>query len=163
MIRQSAIPPLAPHPGAGWWRGGRYVPLSAKEAFSRAAKLILFFEANGMNVIRCGLHPSSGLMTGGSCLAGPFDVSFRQKCENRIFRDVIDRISENEKISEIRYSPEDEPALFHSRKKESHADVKLVRDDSEERGCLKITAKSGKLFDLTRKNIAELLIPGLLR
>jgi histone acetyltransferase (RNA polymerase elongator complex component) len=64
---------------ADLWLGGKYVPLEEEEAVKRAARLILFFESKGVKVIRCGLHPSEGLISGEECLAGPFHPAFGQK------------------------------------------------------------------------------------
>lgn len=61
------------------WRKGEYKPLPMDEAVLRSGKLINYFEANGVKVIRCGLHPSEGLTSGDEFLAGPFHPAFGQK------------------------------------------------------------------------------------
>ncbi|MGB2600378.1 MAG: radical SAM protein, partial [Candidatus Omnitrophota bacterium] len=68
---------------AQMWQRGEYVPLEEDEAVSRAASLISYFEANGIKVIRCGLHPSEGLLSGEEYLAGPFHTAFGQKARER--------------------------------------------------------------------------------
>jgi histone acetyltransferase (RNA polymerase elongator complex component) len=68
---------------AEMWEKGEYVPLGEEEALSRAAELITYFEANGIKVIRCGLHPSEGLLSGEEYLAGPFHPAFGQKARER--------------------------------------------------------------------------------
>lgn len=68
---------------ADLWSRGEYQPLEESEAVERAAKLILYFESNGIKVIRCGLHPSEGLLSGDECLAGPFHPAFGQKARER--------------------------------------------------------------------------------
>lgn len=94
---------------AGLWKKGAYIPLSEKEAIERCAKLILFFEANNIKVIRCGLHPSENLLNGNDLLAGPFHPAFGLKVRSCLFALKIKKIP-NEKT--ILYNPEDEPALF---------------------------------------------------
>jgi histone acetyltransferase (RNA polymerase elongator complex component) len=64
---------------AGMWERGEYAPLVLDEAVRRAGNLIKYFEANNIKVIRCGLHPSEGLLTGEEYLAGPFHTAFGQK------------------------------------------------------------------------------------
>jgi histone acetyltransferase (RNA polymerase elongator complex component) len=61
------------------WKGKKYKPLSEEEAVERSASLISYFESNGIKVIRCGLHPSEGLVSGEEYLAGPFHPAFGQK------------------------------------------------------------------------------------
>ncbi len=68
---------------ADMWLKGCYYPLGEEEAVDRAARLILFFESNGVKVIRCGLHPSEGLLSGEEYLAGPFHPAFGQKARER--------------------------------------------------------------------------------
>jgi histone acetyltransferase (RNA polymerase elongator complex component) len=71
---------------AEMWRRKEYRPLSEEEAVERAAKLISYFEANDIKVIRCGLHPSEGLLSGEEYLAGPFHPAFGQKARERAVR-----------------------------------------------------------------------------
>ena len=68
---------------ADLWKEGRFSPLEEEEAVDRAARLILFFESSGIKVIRCGLHPSKGLLSGEEYLAGPFHPAFGQKARIR--------------------------------------------------------------------------------
>ena len=58
------------------WKRKDYVPLEFDEALERSARLIEYFTSNGVKVIRCGLHPSEGLLSGEEYLAGPFHPSF---------------------------------------------------------------------------------------
>ena len=66
-------------PLADLYRQGEYQVLEETEAIDRAAKLIHYFESNNIKVIRCGLHPSEGLLSGEEYLAGPFHPAFGQK------------------------------------------------------------------------------------
>lgn len=61
------------------WQRGEYVPLSLNEGVERAGRLIRYFEDRSIKVIRCGLHPSEGLISGEEYLAGPFHPAFGQK------------------------------------------------------------------------------------
>jgi len=65
------------------WKRGDYAPLDLDEAVERSARLIVFFNANGVKVIRCGLHPSEGLLTGEEYLAGPFHPAFGHLARQR--------------------------------------------------------------------------------
>ena len=99
---------------AGEWREGKYTPLSEKEAISRSAMLLLYFSGKDIKVIRCGLHPSEGLLNGNSFLAGPFHPAFRMKVESRIFGMMLDSFLKNkrEDIRQISFNPQDEAALI---------------------------------------------------
>jgi histone acetyltransferase (RNA polymerase elongator complex component) len=65
------------------WREKKYFPLEEEEAVVRAAKLISYFSKHNVKVIRCGLHPSEGLLTGEEYLAGPFHPAFGQKARKK--------------------------------------------------------------------------------
>jgi histone acetyltransferase (RNA polymerase elongator complex component) len=73
---------------AKMWKRKEYVPLETEEAVERAARLINFFRKEGVKVIRCGLHPSEGLISGEEYLAGPFHPAFghlaRQRAESMV-------------------------------------------------------------------------------
>jgi len=64
---------------------GKYNPMTLEEAVSRVAEVLEIFENNKINVIRVGLHPSEGMLTGDSLLAGPFHVSFRELVNTEIW------------------------------------------------------------------------------
>ena len=68
---------------ADLWTKGGYRPLDEEEAVRRAAKLISYFASKNVKVIRCGLHPSEGLLSGEEYLAGPFHPAFGQKARNK--------------------------------------------------------------------------------
>ncbi|MFH1665159.1 MAG: radical SAM protein, partial [Candidatus Omnitrophota bacterium] len=96
------------------WKAGKYAPLSEEEAVRRCAEIILYFELNGIRVIRCGLHPSEGLLDGSAWLAGPFHPALRQKAESRIFGLLLERALEKAEdgVQDITYNPLDEAAFF---------------------------------------------------
>jgi len=147
---------------AEWWKQGRFEPLEEDEAVERCMRLILYFEANGVKVIRCGLHPSEGLLTGDGYLAGPFHPSFRQKVENRIFRVMLNKIHEDESISTVLFNPGDESAIFGFKKenplsfqgKSRSSRSVLIKDNEVPRGCLVIRRRE-KASLLDRKEMAE--------
>jgi histone acetyltransferase (RNA polymerase elongator complex component) len=93
------------------WRSHRYKPLREEDAIERCAKLILYLESKDINIIRCGLHPSEGLINGTEYLAGPFLPSFRQKAESRIFHLMLEYIIQNG-AKEISFNPNDEPYFY---------------------------------------------------
>jgi len=66
------------------WHQGEYYALGEDEAIDRAARLMLYFESNDIKVIRCGLHPSEGLLSGKEYLAGPFHPAFGHKAKLRM-------------------------------------------------------------------------------
>ncbi len=67
------------------YRNGSYTPLSLSQAVEWASEVYKIFSANGVNVLRMGLHPSESLLKGTELLAGPFHVSFREFVLSRIW------------------------------------------------------------------------------
>ncbi len=63
------------------WRKGDYQPQSLREAVELSSKLLGIFRQGGVEVIRVGLHPSEGILSGSELLAGPFHPSFRELVE----------------------------------------------------------------------------------
>ena len=61
---------------------GKYAPHKLDEAVSLCAQLLEFFEENGINVIRAGLHYDKSLTD--SIVAGPYHPAFRELCESEI-------------------------------------------------------------------------------
>lgn len=68
---------------------GRYQPLSLEEAVDWCKDLYLFFQEKNITVLRMGLHPSEGLLSGSGYLAGPFHVSFKELVMSAIWHDRI--------------------------------------------------------------------------
>jgi len=110
---------------AEWWKNGEYVPLNEEEAVNRCASLILYFEANNVKVIRCGLHPSEGLLDNSALLAGPFHPAFRQKAESRIFGMMLRELAARKDVTSVMFNPEDEAAFFGF-EKENHVLLKTI-------------------------------------
>lgn len=68
---------------------GRYQPLSLEEAVDWCKDLYLFFQEKNITVLRMGLHPSEGLLSGSGYIAGPFHVSFKELVMSAIWHDRI--------------------------------------------------------------------------
>lgn len=68
---------------------GRYQPLSLEEAVDWCKDLYLFFQEKNITVLRMGLHPSEGLLSGKGYMAGPFHVSFKELVMSAIWHDRI--------------------------------------------------------------------------
>ena len=62
---------------------GEYRPQTLESAVSLCAGLLDFFEQNGIDVIRLGLHATPDLER--DMLAGPWHPAFRELCESRRF------------------------------------------------------------------------------
>lgn len=71
------------------YRQGLYKALSLEEAVEQSKSLLLRFEQAGVKVIRIGLHPSEGLLSGEAYLAGPFHPSFRELVESVVWGDIF--------------------------------------------------------------------------
>jgi histone acetyltransferase (RNA polymerase elongator complex component) len=69
------------------WQNGLYIPLTLEEAISLSAKIVRIFEDNKVTIIRLGLHPSEGLLSGEDLLAGPFHPAFGELVYSRIWQD----------------------------------------------------------------------------
>lgn len=85
------------------YRKGKYTPLTLDEAVSWCTELVRIFEDGGVKIIRAGLHPSEGIVSGEELVAGPFHVSFRELVLTEIWWEQLKAIrkpkgSENIKI-----------------------------------------------------------------
>lgn len=65
------------------YKAGKYVPQTLEEAVSLCAKLLLFFEEQGIRVIRTGLHSGGNVDDG--YIAGAYHPAFRELCESEIY------------------------------------------------------------------------------
>jgi histone acetyltransferase (RNA polymerase elongator complex component) len=72
---------------------GGYAPLSLEEAVDWSAALLILFEQADTGVIRMGLHPSGGLLTGEDLVAGPFHPSFRELVLTSIWSGILDGLT----------------------------------------------------------------------
>lgn len=73
-----------------WFKEGKYKPLSMDEAILWTSRILLFFEQNNINIIRVGLHPSEGLVSGDELIAGPFHPSFKELVLSHIWRENLE-------------------------------------------------------------------------
>lgn len=81
---------VVPHTSlAADYAEGRYQPLSLEEAVDWCKDLYLFFQEKNITVLRMGLHPSEGLLSGKGYIAGPFHVSFKELVMSAIWHDKI--------------------------------------------------------------------------
>lgn len=70
VMRQTAL--------ATQFERGLYRPLSLSEAVQYTAPILKLFVESGVTVLRVGLCPTEGLISGADYLAGPFHVSFKE-------------------------------------------------------------------------------------
>jgi len=80
---------------------GKYNPLPLSDAVEIVAELYEVFENAGINIIRAGLHPSEGLLTGRELLAGPFHVAFKELVLTRLWRENLEHLLQNENRREL--------------------------------------------------------------
>lgn len=96
---------------AAMYNKGSYAPLTEKQAIARSARLVAIFRKNRVSVLRCGLHPSPGLLTGDEIISGPFHQAFGQKVETYLYGEMFDNVFEKIKdpgsIRRILYNPTD--------------------------------------------------------
>ena len=89
------------------YRDGIYQPMSLEQALELCKELLLFFEGQGIPVIRLGLHASEGLEAG--LVAGPWHPAFRELVESKIYLEkavkVISQLEVNQMKSTIAVSP----------------------------------------------------------
>jgi histone acetyltransferase (RNA polymerase elongator complex component) len=144
---------------AKMYKRNYYNPLTEESAIKRSAWLIRFFEKHGVVIIRCGLHPSEGLVSGRDILAGPFHPAFRQKVESYIYRMLLKPLYENskKKISRIFYNPEDAPYIVGYKRsnakmfEEKYRKRRIFRqDNSIQKGEIKVCFEKGKSKTLHR-------------
>jgi len=60
------------------YRDGSYIPLSMEEAVLRSAAVFSVLDKGGVKIIKMGLHPAEGFISGDELVAGPFHESFRE-------------------------------------------------------------------------------------
>jgi len=86
------------------YRTGKYIPLSLDEAVKNTSEVYKIFESAGVNIIRTGLHPSEGLLSGDDLVAGPFHVSFKELVLTQLWREILSKIQKPENSSQISIS-----------------------------------------------------------
>lgn len=63
---------------AEYYQDGSYQALSMEEAIDWTTEILQLFENAKVKVLRVGLHPSEGLISGDDLLGGPFHPSFKE-------------------------------------------------------------------------------------
>jgi hypothetical protein len=63
-----------------------------EQAVEWCKHLIKLFEKNNVTVLRMGLHPSEGLLTGNDLVAGPFHISFKELVLSAIWKEIWDDV-----------------------------------------------------------------------
>lgn len=85
---------------------GKYRPLELNEAVNWAKEVTKIFEEANVRIIRMGLHPSEGLLSGEDLVAGPYHVSFRELVETEIWSEILKPLStKNGKVLTISVPP----------------------------------------------------------
>ena len=92
-----------------WYDDRKYVPLSLEKAINRTKQILPLFEEAGVKVLRVGLHPSEGLLSGHELIAGPFHQSFKELVLTEIWYDQLKPLlHKDEGKNLIIYVPEKE-------------------------------------------------------
>jgi len=74
------------------YKSGEYTPLHLEQAVEWCKHLLKLFEKNNVTVLRMGLHPSEGLLTGNDLVAGPFHISFKELVLSAIWKEIWDDV-----------------------------------------------------------------------
>ncbi len=91
-----------------WYEEGKYTPLTMKEAVRRTKQILHLFEDAGITVLRVGLHPSEGLLSGDELVAGPFHQSFKELVLTEIWYDLLSPLASEKGKKLTVYVPEKE-------------------------------------------------------
>ena len=76
--------------------------MSLEEAVNWTKQILPIFENAGVKLIRVGLHPSEGLLTGEELIAGPFHISFRELVLTEIWNDKLKPLLIREGIEKLK-------------------------------------------------------------
>ncbi|MBN2175283.1 MAG: radical SAM protein [Bacteroidales bacterium] len=72
------------------YQEGKYQPLSLDEAVNWSVQLLKIFEGGHLKILKLGLHPSEGLLSGKDLVAGPWHPSFRELVLTEIWREKLE-------------------------------------------------------------------------
>ena len=72
------------------YKAGSYEPLSLDTAVLWSKELLKIFELGEVDIIKLGLHPSEGLLSGHELIAGPFHQSFRELVLTEIWGEILE-------------------------------------------------------------------------
>jgi len=84
-----------------WYNQGKYKPLSLEQAVDWTKQILPLFEEAGTNIIRVGLHPSEGLVSGEELIDGPFHPSFKELVISAIWKDILAPLLSNKSGNNI--------------------------------------------------------------
>lgn len=109
-----------------------YKPLTEPEAIARSARLVEIFKKSGVKILRCGLHPSQGLLGGGDIVSGPFHQAFGQKVETylygRMLKKFLNKIKNPGLIRRILFNSLDAASVIgYGRQNAEHAESVVGR------------------------------------
>ncbi|MCD4694958.1 MAG: radical SAM protein [Bacteroidales bacterium] len=68
---------------------GDFSPLSLVKAVEWSVELYKIFEQGGVKILKLGLHPSEGLLSGKDLIAGPFHPSFRELVLTALWKEIL--------------------------------------------------------------------------
>lgn len=85
-----------------WYLNGKYTPLSMEEAIQWTAQILPLFEEAEVKVLRVGLHPSEGLLSGHELVTGPFHQSFKELVLTKIWRQQLQPLIENKEAKNLK-------------------------------------------------------------
>lgn len=71
------------------YHSGNYSPLSLAEAVEWTKAISRLFDDAHVQILRTGLHPSEGLISGNGLVDGPFHVSFKELVSTSLWRDIL--------------------------------------------------------------------------
>ena len=74
------------------YNSGKFSPLGLAASVDTVAKVYRIFENANINIIRTGLHPSDGLISGEELVAGPFHVSFKELVLTKLWQEELDKL-----------------------------------------------------------------------
>lgn len=77
---------------ARMYENGRYKPQTLAEAVEVCSELVNIFEQASVKILKLGLHPSEGLLTGSDLVAGPFHPSFRELVLSALWKNRFESI-----------------------------------------------------------------------
>lgn len=125
---------------------GEYRPQTVDEAVNLCKKLLLLFRENNIEVIRVALVTTDEICENGAVTAGPFHSAFRELVEGEIYFDEMVKILTDYKgVDKLCVNPKEISKAVGNKKKNIKrikeifgTDIKIVPDDSIEKGMIKI-------------------------
>lgn len=106
---------------AEWWKTGKYKPQTMHEAIELTSTLLDIFNAGDVTVLRIGLHPTEGFLSGDQLLDGPFHPSFKALVFSHQWKKRFEHIEKKSNNITIRVHPKDIPhAVGHQSKNKNY-------------------------------------------